>query len=426
MTSAAVKMSDAEIKRQAAGDVRDLRDVENRGLYLRFTRARERASWYLVVKGEWKRIGAFPDLNTKQVVAALPTIRLRLEAGTGANLSKWATVGELLTWYAERMSRDRNLSSKRKKTGASAIKCHLMPRLGDLPLTGIDKATLDSQLMWPLQESISIDYVRSVFQLLALAFRQAFKLGLISANPMATIKFNDFSKAKVGIKPSRLRGVQLSGLLEQLAVVIEAAPLDAMLALMMLSHGTRIGETRQARWSHISLAEREWFIPAEHTKTRVEHRLPLTEQVCALLVSYREGQNAKGYDGQFLFPARNGKALSEGQASAVFARLGQGEWTSHDLRKVARTGWADLGIDHLIGELLINHAMGHNVKVYIQSDVMGRKRDALEQWHAHLDQKGFTVIHGLTGFRFGDSGNPLEAAQHKAYEANQESTIGEV
>jgi integrase len=426
MTSAAVKMSDAEIKRQAAGDVRDLRDIENRGLYLRFTRARVRATWYLVVKGEWKRIGAFPDLNTKQVVAALPAIRLRLEAGTGANLSKWATVGELLTWYAERMSRDRNLSSKRKKTGASAIKCHLMPRLGDLALTGIDKATLDSQLMWPLQESISIDYVRSVFQLLALAFRQAFKLGLISANPMATIKFNDFSKAKVGIKPSRLRGVQLSGLLEQLAAVKEPAPLDSMLALMMLCHGTRIGETRQARWSHISLAEREWFIPAEHTKTGVEHHLPLTEQVCALLMRYREGQYARGYDGQFLFPARNGKALSEGQASAVFARLGQGEWTSHDLRKVARTGWADLGIDHLIGELLINHAMGHNVKVYIQSDVMGRKRDALEQWHAHLDQKGFALTHGLTGFRFGDSGNAPEATQDKGYKANQESTIGEV
>ncbi|MBP5969934.1 tyrosine-type recombinase/integrase [Pseudomonas iridis] len=426
MTSAAVKITDAEIKRQAGGAVRDLRDIDNRGLYLRFARARTRASWYLVTKGDWNLIGQFPDLNAKQVVAALPAIRLRLAAGAGSNLSKWVTTGELLDWYAERMSRDRNLSSKRKKTGASAIKCHLVPRLGDLPLTGIDKATLDSQLMWPLQETISIDYVRSVFQLLALAFRQAFKLGLISANPMASIKFKDFSKAKVGVKPSRLRGVQLAGLLEQLARVMETAPLDAMLASMMLCHGTRIGETRQARWSHISLAEREWFIPAEHTKTGVEHHLPLTEQVCELLKRYRDGQYAQGYDGQFLFPARNGKALSEGQASAVFTRLGQGEWTSHDLRKVARTGWADLGIDHLIGELLINHAMGHNVKVYIQSDVMGRKRDALEQWHAHLDQKGFALIHGLTGFRLGDSGTSPEATDHKACEAFQESTIGEV
>jgi integrase len=426
MSTAPVKITDAEIKRQAATSVRNLRDIENRGLYLRFTQARDRASWYLVVKGEWNRIGHFPDLNTKQVISALPAIRLRLEAGAGSNLSKWVTTGELLDWFAERMARDRNLSSKRKKTGASAIKCHLIPRLGELPLTSVDKATLDSLLMWPLQETLSIDYVRLVFQLLALAFRQAFKLELIASNPMAGIKFSDFSKAKVGIKPSRLRGVQLPELLEQLADVFVSAPRDAMLALLMLCHGTRIGESRLTQWPHISLAEREWFIPGDHTKTGVEHHLPLTEQMCAILISYREWQYANGYDGQYVFPARNGKPLSEGQASAVFTRLGKGEWTSHDLRKVARTGWADIGIDHLIGELLINHAMGHNVKVYIQSDVMSRKRDALEKWHAHLDQRGFAMIHGLTGNGLGDSGNATEATENKACKATQESTIGEV
>nr|WP_314532405.1 site-specific integrase [uncultured Pseudomonas sp.] len=426
MTSAAVKITDAEIKRQAAGAVRDLRDIENRGLYLRFTRDRARASWYLVLKGKWNLVGSFPDLSTKQVVAALPGIRLRLEAGTGSNLSKWVTTGELLDWYADRMSRDRSLSSKRKKTGASLIKCHLKPLLGEVALASINKATLDDQFMWPAQEAIGIDYVRSAFQLLALAFRQAFKLRLIASNPMKDVKFSDFSKAKVGIKPSRLRGTQLQDLIARLLDAIDSAPADGLLALMMLCHGTRIGETRQARWAHISLAEREWFIPAEHTKTGVEHHLPLTEQVRQLLISYRDIQRAGGYDGQFLFPSRSGNALSEGQASAVFVRLGQGEWTSHDLRKVARTGWADIGIDHLIGELLINHAMGHNVKVYIQSDVMSRKRDALEKWHAHLDSKGLDRIQTLTGFRSGDSGNALEATDHKACEPIQESTIGEV
>ncbi|OOW01747.1 integrase [Pseudomonas sp. MF6394] len=426
MKTSAVKITDAEIKRQAAGAARDLRDTDNRGLYLRFTKARDRASWYLVKKREWNLIGWYPDLSTKQVVAALPAIRLRLEAGEGSSLSKWGTVGELLAWYAERMARDRNLSSKRKKTGASAVKCHLIPRLGDLPLNGVDKATLDSQLMWPLQETLSIDYVRLVFQLLALAFRQAFKLGLIASNPMAGIKFSDFSKAKVGIKPSRLRGVQLPEVLKQLAGVFVSAPRDAMLALLMLCHGTRIGESRLTQWPHVSLAEREWFIPGDHTKTGVEHHLPLTEQMCEILKRYREWQYANGYDGQYVFPARNGKPLGEGQASAVFTRLGRGEWTSHDLRKVARTGWADIGIDHLIGELLINHAMGHNVKVYIQSDVMGRKRDALEKWHAHLDQRGFALIHGLTGVRTGDSGDSLEATENKGCKAIQESTIGEV
>ena len=427
MTStAAVKITDPEIKRQAAGTVRDLRDVENKGLYLRFGQDRSRPVWYLVRKRRWSRIGAFPDLTTKQVVAALPGIRLRVEEGARTALSKWETTGELLDWYADRMSKDRNLSAKRKKTGASAIKCHLRPRLGDTRLIDITKATLDTDLMWPLQETLSIDYVRLVFQLLALAFRQAYRLGLITTNPMKDIKFSDFSKARVGIKPSRLRGVQLSDLLSQLAKVFESNPKDAMLALLMLCHGTRIGETRMAQWPHMALAEREWFLPASDTKTRVEHHLPLTEQVCAILMRYREWQNANGYDGQYLFPGRNGKPLSEGQSSAVFARLGGGEWTSHDLRKVARTGWADIGIDHLIGELLINHAMGHNVKVYIQSDVMSRKRDALERWHALLDSKGLNLIHKLTEDRFGDSGNPLEATSNKGCEPSRESTIGEV
>jgi hypothetical protein len=204
---------------------------------------------------------------------------------------------------------------------------------------------------------------------------------------MKDVKFSDFSKAKVGVKPSRLRVTQLQDLIALLRDALAIAPADAMLALMMLCHGTRIGETRQAQWSHISLAEREWFIPAENTKTGVEHHLPLTDQVRQMLMTYRETQWASGYAGQYLFPSRNGKALSEGQASAVFTRLGQGEWTSHDLRKVARTGWADIGVDHLIGELLINHAMGHNVKVYIQSDVMSRKREALDRWCAYLEPR---------------------------------------
>lgn len=423
--TAAVKISDSEIRRQAAGSARDLRSLASKGLYFRFHRSRDRGSWYLVIKGKWHRIGSYPELSAAKVAAALPDIRLRLEAGEGSSLSSWVLTGELLTWFAERMARDRNLSGKRKSTGASAIKQHLVPRLGQVPLAQIDKALLDRELMWPLQETLSIDYVRLVFQLLALAFRQAFKLGLISSNPMAGIRFGDFSKAKVTVKPSRLRGVHLEDLMSRMKGVLAHRPQHGVLALMMLCHGTRLGETRLARWSHISLAEREWYIPSEHTKTGVQHRLPLTDQVRFLLMAYREIQRNQGYDGEFVFPGRQGKPMSEAKASAVFTVMGQAEWTSHDLRKLARTGWADLGVDHLVGELLINHAMGHNVKVYIQSDIMARKREALEKWHAHLDQKGFESVHGLTGDRSTDSGILSRAAERAGFGALPVSTISE-
>ena len=424
-----VAFSDAEIRRRADDPATVLmRDPRHPGLYFRFTEARPRGTWSLVVRKKWNRIGAYPDLSAKAVLAALPDLRMRLSTDpeAGAAVSPWATLGELLNWYADRMSRDRNLSDKRKATGKSAIACHLIPRVGDLALADVRHGTLDTQLMWPLQETLSLEFVRLIFGLLVVACRQAHTLGLIPVNPMAGIKFSDFSKTKIKAKPARLRGVEIEGLLGQLHELFEFDPQPAMLALMMLCHGTRIGETRKSQWSHISLAERTWYLPVGNTKTRVEHSLPLTDQVCSLLIRYRAAQQASHYDGDCLFRSHSGKGMSEGQASAVFTGLGKGEWSSHDLRKLARTGWADLGIDFLIGEMLINHAMGHNVQAYIHTTVEERKRAALELWHAHLDAKGFSLIHGLKDGRNENSDNALEATENKACKAIQESTIGEV
>ena len=424
-----VAFSDAELRRRAEDRSAVLmRDPRHPGLYFRFTEARPRGTWSLVVRKKWLRIGSYPELSAKAVLAALPETRQRLgvDAKATAAISPWASLGELLAWYSERMGRDRHLSAKRKATAKSAIACHLIPRVGGLSFAEIDRATLDTKLMWPLQETLSLEFVRLIFALLVLACRQAFVLGMIPSNPMAGIKFSDFTKTKIKAKAARLRGVQVEGLLEQLADAFARQPAHGMLALMMLCHGTRVGETRMALWSHISLADRTWHLPAVHTKTRVEHSLPLTDQVCALLSRYRSTQADAGYTGQYLFPARHGKGMSEGQASKVFTELGQGEWTSHDLRKLARTGWADLGIDFLIGEMLINHAMGHNVQAYIHTTVEARKREALEKWHAHLDDKGFSAIHRLEGVENKESSNELQATSHMGCEAIQESTIGEV
>lgn len=164
-----------------------------------------------------------------------------------------------------------------------------------------------------------------------------------------------------------------------------------------------------AEWSDFSFEERQWHIPAEHTKTRCQLTLPLTPQVCALLKRYHAAQAATGYQGKYLFPSRGGKPLTDSQACAVFTRLAGGEWTSHDLRKVARTGWVDLGVDFLIGELLLNHAMGHNVQAYIHTWVEAGKREALEKWHEWLDGRGFGVIHTIAEPLYEVSHIPAEA-----------------
>ena len=76
-----VKLSDAEIGRNSKLEhVRDLRDAGHPALHFRFSKNRTRGSWYLVNKRRWHRIGAFPALSAKQVLAELPAVRLRVSA----------------------------------------------------------------------------------------------------------------------------------------------------------------------------------------------------------------------------------------------------------------------------------------------------------------------------------------------------------
>ncbi|MGB9088407.1 MAG: site-specific integrase [Pseudomonas farsensis] len=394
-----VKFSEAEVRRQAADkSVRDLRDPRHPGLYLRFWSNRERATWHLVRGKKWVPVARWPELGVSAVLAELPALRQRLlrSPATAPVVSGMVSVGQLLDWYGDRMARDRSLSAKRKAGARSAIAQHLKPRLGELAVVDVTADALDKHLMWPCQAEVSLSYLRQMFALLLTAFRQALQLGLIDRNPMAGMRFNDFTKAKILPKAARLRGVQLADLMQLLAQAFAESPSDGMLALMMLAHGTRIGETRMARWADISLAGAEWFIPAANAKTRTEHRLPLTDQLKALLVRYRAIQQGQGYEGAYLFPSRRGLPLSEAQASKVFTRLGQGAWTSHDLRKVSRSTWTDLGIDGHIGEMLLNHSLGKIASTYIHTQAMRQRRAALEKWHAWLDGIGFGAIHGLT------------------------------
>lgn len=394
-----VMLSDAEIRRYQPGPVRQLRDPRHPALRFRYsTTDRTKGSWHIVVGKKWGKAGNYPDINAKAMLSTLPTILMRRSADpkSGSIVSSWRTVGDLLTWYADRMSRDRGLSAKRKASAQSALRCHLVPRLQDVELSSIDRASLDRLLMWPMQEQYELSFVRSVYGVLAVAFRQATRLALLGVNPMADLKYTDFVRTRIRPKSARLRNDDVPALMLSLAERIECAPVESMLALMMLCHGTRLGETRQARWKSVNLATRQWFIPAADTKTKAEHTLPLTVQACALIERYRSIQQGGGYQGPFMFPGRSGGAVSASLASTLFKGLSRGEWSSHDLRKVARTAWADLGVDYMVGEMLLNHAMKDLDATYIHTTAEGMKRKALETWHEYLDEHGFAALHSET------------------------------
>jgi len=424
----AVNLSDAEIRRQAgAPGVRDLRDPRHPGLRFRFDQSRKAGTWFLVVRRKWNRLARFPEYGSGAIFAELPNLRQRLlgHPSEAIGLAGMVTLNDLLPWYRDRVANDAAVSESWKGTVGTVIGKHLLPRLGDLPIGELTAATLDKRLMWPAQAECSTSYVRQMFRVLSLAMGKARELGLIGSNPMAELKFKHFIKTKILAKDGQLRADHLQEVIPALAALFEQAPADAMVPLLMVCHGTRLGETRRAEWADFALSQAEWFIPADRTKTRTAHRLPLTTQVCALLRRYRTAQIERGYGGRYLFPGRKGQPLSPSQASAVFRRLASRAWTSHDLRKVARTAWLDMGVDGFIGEMLLNHSLGKVADTYIKTQAKGLRREALELWHDWLDGIGFAAIHGLTGVQSAIPHNALQPKVRKARSPIDEFVTGE-
>lgn len=409
-----VQLSDAAIKKHAAdGDVAELKDPRH-PLRFRYRHDRARGSWFVIryAKGaKWKKAGNWPDLSAKAMLDGLPKVHARLLADplAAATVDAWDTVAQVLDWYAERVKIDRHLSGERKSTKLSAIRRHLLPRLGAVRLADLNKSALDALLYVPLQAEYSLAHVKGVFGVLKVAFRRARRLDLIATDPIAGVTFGDFSKVKIKPKGARLRHVAVAELLASWADQFQQAALDVAFAVLMIAHGTRITETRLAKWQNVNLMAGEWFIPARDTKGKRDHVLPLTPQVVAFLTRYREWQKGQGYTGAYLFPSstRSGQPLARGKAFDIFQRLGVGEWTSHDLRKLARTRWAEIGIDSLVGKLLLNHALGDLDSTYVQTHGEALKRDALTRWHAWLDGQGFAALHDKTAAR--RAGEPTEA-----------------
>lgn len=392
MKTVTVSLSESAIRRyQKDPEVRELRDPRY-PLRLRFHAGRTGGSWYLVRyesgQAVWQRLGKYPQIAPGTViehVAGQVAGGAVFSAGKSAALGEFERVGDVLRWYYDRSQIDRTRSDKFLISELSYLRRHLLPALDLLPLAEVSRQVLDKLVVWPLQTRLKPKTIKQVFSVLRRAFKCAEQLHMITGNPLADIKFSDFMRVQNLPKTGKIRADHVP----ELFVRLDDCPWPhRALVLLMLLFGTRIGETRKARWSDFDRANGFWHIPACNTKTRVPHRLPVSDYAWSLINLYRQAQHDGGYHGPFLFPsARARSPLSPVEANSVIQAVSKRQWTAHDLRKLARTVWADMGIDYLVAEGLLNHAKGELNSAYIHTDNQKQKRDAIQSYHLWLENQ---------------------------------------
>ena len=305
----------------------------------------------------------------------VPDVLRRLGAGEELQVSEFSTVNDLLNWYLERVEKEAAKSADRKKNVKSAIRTHLLPRLDGLLLANVKKVVIDQMLLLPLQgEGLKPSTIRQYFAILKRVFASASELGLITVNPMASMKFSDHIQKRILPKFGKLQ-VQDAQRIKD--IIMEQPTKPRMLMLIMLMFATRIGETRQLMWKHVDLEGRRIIIPDSITKTGVTHVLPLTDKSLQLLSEFRGKSH-----GTYLFGRNN--PMSASTADQMIRTASKGQFSAHDLRKMARSVWAEIGVDYWVAEQLLNHKPKGLDLVYIQADSSKVKKDALEKYHNWL------------------------------------------
>ena len=152
----------------------------------------------------------------------------------------------------------------------------------------------------------------------------------------------------------------------------------------------RTGEILGARWPEIDMDKREWTVPASRMKTRVEHKVPLSQPALDLLRDLPRDN----HDFVFL-SSRPDKPLSQESMLRVMRRMGRKE-AVHGFRAAFST-WAhetkgvDIAPGHVI-EMSLAHKVGTEItEAYRHTDLLDKRRVLLDAWCRHCTETSEVV-----------------------------------
>lgn len=211
---------------------------------------------------------------------------------------------------------------------------HLLPALGSRPIAEIMPAEL-LVVLKAIEKKGKRETAVRTRALASRIFRYGVATTRCNADPAALL--TGALSAPIVKNHAAILDIKRLGEFLRTAESFAGSPV-VKLAIQILPHVMlRPGELRFARWKDIDLEEAIWRVPAERTKLRRPHAVPISMQVLELLNELKAHSIGDG----FLFPGERThlKPISENAMNAAYRRMGftKDEVTSHGFRSTAST-----------------------------------------------------------------------------------------
>ena len=296
-------------------------DGEVKGFGVRVTKAGARAFILNYRSGGRERritIGSYPDWKTGPAREHAKNLKKRIDVGEdpmGDRHEERAapTMDDLADRFeAEHLSKRRGATQTDYK---SILRLYIRPELGKLKVADVRHADIE-RLHNRIGKTAPYRANRTV-AVLSKMFSLAVKWEYRTDNPAKGIERQPEEKRERFLSPAEI---------ERLAAVLlahrEKTTCNAIRLLLLT--GARRGETLGARWDEFDLEAGVWVKPSAHTKTKKEHRVPLSAPALLLLTEMKadaekrlaeenKHRSAKTKEKklEFVFPGLDGKPLQE-------------------------------------------------------------------------------------------------------------------
>ena len=201
---------------------------------------------------------------------------------------------------------------------------------------------------------------------------------------------------------SALKGALLNPKVTHRAAIIDEAKFGGLLrcidafdgwptlkAAMLFAALTcaRPGEVRYATRAEINFDKALWRIPAERTKMRRQHDVPLSRQALGVLKDLWP----LSFQGGLIFPSlvSDNKPLSENAVNSALRRMGyaQDEMTSHGFRATASTILNERGVNADVIEAVLGHQHQNAIRrTYNRATYWPERVALMQKWADMLDE----------------------------------------
>ena len=291
---------------------------------------------------------------------------------------------------AQQVHIDRKPTWRSKKHGENwlrSIELYAFPKIGSMPVSDIGQPEVLSVLspIWTEKHETARRVSQRIKTILDVAKSKGFRKG---ENPVTEMQ-NAHVLPKVNTKHAHHPAMKWQVVPAFYADLRSREAMAAKALMFTCLTGSRTNEVLGAKWDEFDFMARLWTVPAERMKTNTDHRVPLTDEMAAIVEPLQDMASECVFEGQ-----KRHAPLSSHAMLMLLRRMKVEGVTVHGFRSTFRD-WASevANAPREVAEMSLSHKVGSDVeRAYARSDLLDKRRVLMERWSQFVNGETGKVV----------------------------------